>query len=121
MRKKQSEDYSLNFSIQYLCKHDDIRLISNQASIPALCEHDFELQLDLGHRVLIFASRTNLDSGPRFTKVCHLLVAKKSPANFLRLREVNKFFWHTFYFGMIALKLTLLSRRIDIGHNLLIV
>ena len=45
-------------------------------------EEKIKLRLDLGLRLLIFAWRTNLESGPRFAEILwtvKILLTKKSP------------------------------------------
>ena len=72
---------------------------SNRACICASSEHGFgvfnmELQLNLGLRLLIFDSRTNLESRPRFAKICFFSInPAKSKQNFCFLectrRRIN--------------------------------
>ena len=74
------------YTSQYSCKHVGIRVNLRRSKICALCEHDFGLSLLCfdSTRGLKIPSTMNLESRPRFAKVCFRQVALKEG------REMNR-------------------------------
>ena len=58
-----------HYTNHYSCKHGGILVTLNRAGNHGSCKHIIKLRLNLGHRVLIFASKMNLELGLQFTEI----------------------------------------------------
>ena len=74
-------------NIQYLTRY----LTWGQVTRPQSITFTIGLQLNLGHRHLVFASTTNFKSGPRFAKICCTFKIEKQNSTFFAacVRQFN--------------------------------